>query len=71
MCVKIARQTGQAPASFGATCTETASLKPLHCSQHAGGVSGQKVESTVETGLILFLFSLYPSFINPPPYPKN
>lgn len=25
--------------------------KPLHCSQHAGGVSGQKAENTVETAL--------------------
>lgn len=32
--------------------------KPLHCSQHAGGVSGQKAEKTVETGLVLFLFLL-------------
>lgn len=31
--------------------------KPLHCSQHADSVSGQKAENT-ETGLILFLFLL-------------
>lgn len=43
--------------------------KPLHCSQHAGGVSGQKAENTVETGLILFLFLLVlaPYFPSSPP----
>lgn len=37
--------------------------KPLHCSQHAGGVSGQRAEKTVEIRLILFLFLL--SFLFP------
>lgn len=33
--------------------------KPLHCSQYADGLSGQKAEDTVETRLIFFLFRLY------------
>lgn len=43
--------------------------KPLHCSQHAGGVSGQKAETTVETGLISIppvLPSSYPPPSSPP-----
>lgn len=66
MCPNSARQTGQAPASFGATCTE---IKPLHCSQHAAGVTGQKAENTAETGLILFLFLL--SFLLFPLFLQN
>ena len=44
------------------------SLSP--CSQHAGGVSGQKAEHTVETGRILFLF-LLPFLISPSSRPKQ
>lgn len=40
--------------------------KPLHCSQHAGGVSGQKAETTVETGLIS-IPPVLPSSYPPPP----
>lgn len=56
MCPNSARQTGRAPASFGATCTE---IQASHCSQHAGSVSGQKAENTVNTGCICFLFLLF------------
>lgn len=45
--------------------------KPLHCSQHAGGVSGQKAENTVETGLIHSL-SIPPVLpLIPPPLPPK
>lgn len=35
--------------------------KPLHCSQHAGGVSGQKAENTVERQDSFSFYSSFPS----------